>query len=94
MQQTVSLSIVRGITNLRIANTIAATNDGRVHETPYYLVVSAERKLVVQRRAVEDAVGSEIGENAWHSLTWNVQGRIAKTDREEIVIESELEEAM
>jgi|GEM_PF-602297 len=42
--------------------------------------VKADKRLVVRRSVLEDAIGRGLTENEWQSVTWNFIGKIAKSE--------------
>ena len=84
----VSIKILPGPTNLRIAHAIAGDNPGaEVKESSSSITVQHPQRLVIRRRAVEEAAGQPLSTVTFHSLTFNRSGRIVELTSEQIVIE-------
>ena len=49
--------------------------------------IRGDKRLVLKRGIVEQAIGRALTENEWQSVTWNHIGAISKSGRTEIVFE-------
>jgi hypothetical protein len=74
--------------NVLIARAICSDN---VDKNASYICFGAlirirgDKKLVLKRDVVEQAIGRALTENEWQSVTWNYIGAISKSGRTEIV---------
>ncbi|MEA1997989.1 MAG: hypothetical protein U9N61_01505 [Euryarchaeota archaeon] len=50
--------------------------------------IRGDKRLVLKRGIVEQAIGRALTENEWQSVTWNHIGAISKFERAEIVFEN------
>ena len=84
----VSITILPSSANLRIAHAIAKDNPGaEVRESSSSITVQHPQRLVIRRRAVEEAAGQPLSTVTFHSLTFNRSGRVVELSSERIVIE-------
>jgi hypothetical protein len=74
--------------NVLIARAICSDN---VDNNATYICFGAlirirgDKRLVLKRAIVEQAIGRALSENEWQSVTWNHIGAISKSGRNEIV---------
>ena len=77
--------------NVLIARAICSDN---VDNNASYICFGAlirirgDKRLVLKRDIVEQAIGRALTENEWQSVTWNHIGAISKFGRTEIVFEN------
>jgi hypothetical protein len=53
--------------------------------------IRGDKKLVLKREIIEQAIGRGLTENEWQSVTWNYIGTITKSEQNEIVFEDSAE---
>ena len=84
--------------NVRIAKAVCEDNRGNnAHYTSFGLLIRlrGDKKLVLRRGIIEEAIGRRLTENEWQSVTWNYLGAITRSKHNEIVFEdSEESEVM
>lgn len=76
--------------NLLIAKAVCAYNRGNHANYIAFgmlIRIRGDKKLVLKRAVIEEAIGRELTENEWQSVTWNHIGGISKLEQEEIVFE-------
>lgn len=49
--------------------------------------IRGDKKLVLNREIIEQAIGRGLTENEWQSVMWNYIGVISKAEQNEIVFE-------
>ena len=80
--------------NLLIAKAVCEDNrDNHADYTPFGMLIRirGDKKLVLKRAIIEEAIGRELTENEWQSVTWNHTGTITKLDQNELVFEDSAE---
>ncbi|MHC1610146.1 MAG: MmoB/DmpM family protein [Candidatus Methanospirareceae archaeon] len=53
--------------------------------------IRGDKRLVLNREVIEEAIGRELTENEWQSVMWNYIGVISKSGDKEIVFEDSRE---
>ncbi len=80
--------------NLLIAKAVCAYNrDNHADYTPFGMLIRirGDKKLVLNRMIIEEAIGRELTENEWQSATWNYIGTITKLEQNELIFENSAE---
>jgi len=49
--------------------------------------IRGDKKLVLKRAIVEEAIGRELTENEWQSVSWNYVGTITRSGQSELIFE-------
>ncbi len=80
--------------NLLIAK--AVCNDNEVNNANFIhfgmlIRIRGDKKLVLKRVVIEEAIGRELTENEWQSVTWNYIGTITKSEQNELIFEDSAE---
>ena len=84
----VRIKILPSSANLRIAQAIAKDNPGaEVQESSSGITIQHPKRLIIRRRAVEEAAGRPLSIRAFHSFAANRTGRVVELSPERIVIE-------
>lgn len=78
--------------NLSIAKAICDYNRSRGNHADYtafgmQIRIRGDKKLVLKRAIVEEAIGRELTENEWQSVSWNYVGTITKSGQSELIFE-------
>ncbi len=78
--------------NLSIAKAVCDYNRGRGNHADYtafgmQIRIRGDKKLVLKRAIVEEAIGRELTENEWQSVSWNYVGTITKSGQSELIFE-------
>jgi hypothetical protein len=74
--------------NVLIARAICSDNEDNNASYTHFgalIRIRGDKRLVLKRAIVEQAIGRELTENEWQSVTWNHIGAISKLERNEIV---------
>ncbi|RJS77841.1 hypothetical protein CW713_09900 [Methanophagales archaeon] len=90
----VSVFIEAMPTNLLIAKAICEDNRGNQADyTPFGMLIRirGDKKLILKRGVIEEAIGRELTENEWQSATWNYIGKISKSKKNELIFEDSAE---
>ena len=87
-----SVSLPYGSRNVRLAERLAAANDGAVLEQhpAGYVTVEASPCLRVSRALVEEAFGKAVSDFTWRSLAVRRNGLVAMLTDAEILIQDDL----
>jgi hypothetical protein len=80
--------------NMLIAK--AVCNDNEVNNANFIhfgmlIRIRGNKKLVLKRVVIEEAIGRELTENEWQSVTWNYIGTITKSEQNEFIFEDSAE---
>jgi hypothetical protein len=84
--------------NVRAARALCKENEA--NNATYFCAgmlirIRGDKKLVLKREVIEEAIGRGLTENEWQSIMWNYVGVISKSVHNEIVFEdSEESKAM
>ena len=78
--------------NLSIAKAICDYNRSRGNHADYtafgmQIRIRGDKKLVLKRAIVEEAIGRELTENEWQSVSWNYVGTITRSGQSELIFE-------
>ena len=78
--------------NLSIAKAICDYNHSRGNHADYtafgmQIRIRGDKKLVLKRAIVEEAIGRELTENEWQSVSWNYVGTITRSGQSELIFE-------
>jgi len=74
--------------NVLIAKAVCEDNRGNnANYTCFGMLIRirGDKKLVLKRENIEQAIGRKLTENEWQSVTWNHTGTITKSEQNEIV---------
>ena len=76
--------------NLLVARAVCGNNEA--NNATFFCVgmlirIRGDKKLVLNREIIERAIGRELTENEWQSVTWNYIGVISKAAQNELVFE-------
>ncbi|MCW3133959.1 MAG: MmoB/DmpM family protein [Methanophagales archaeon] len=80
--------------NLLIAKAVCEDNrDNHADYTPFGMLIRirGDKKLVLKRVVIEEAIGRELTENEWQSAAWNYIGTISKSEQNELIFEDSAE---
>jgi hypothetical protein len=76
--------------NVRAAQALCGDNEEN-HATFFnagmLIRIRGDKKLVLKREVIDEAIGRGLTENEWQSIMWNYIGVIAKSSHNEIVFE-------
>ncbi len=76
--------------NMLIAKAVCEDNrSNHANYTPFGMLIRirGDKKLVLKRVVIEEAIGRELTENEWQSVTWNYIGGISKSEQNELIFE-------
>ena len=78
--------------NLSIAKAVCDYNRSRGNHADYtafgmQIRIRGDKKLVLKRAIVEEAIGRELTENEWQSVSWNYVGTITRSGQSELIFE-------
>ena len=78
--------------NLLIAKAVCDYNRSRGNHANYtafgmQIRIRGAKKLVLKRAIVEEAIGRELTENEWQSVSWNYVGTITRSGQSEFIFE-------
>ncbi len=76
--------------NMLVARAVCTDNeDNNADFTCFGMMIRirGDKKLVLKRVIIEQAIGRGLTENEWQSVTWNYIGAISKLEQNEIVFE-------
>ena len=76
--------------NVLIARAVCNDNgDSNANYTCFGMMIRirGDKKLVLKRVIIEQAIGRGLTENEWQSVAWNYIGAISKSEQNEIVFE-------
>jgi hypothetical protein len=76
--------------NVRAAR--ALCNDNEENNAMFFCAgmlirIRGDKKLVLKRAVIDEAIGRGLTENEWQSILWNYIGVIAKSSHNEIIFE-------
>lgn len=84
--------------NMLVARAVCTDNEANKASYTCFgplIRIRGEKKLVLNRAIIEQAIGRALTENEWQSVTWNYLGAITRSKHNEIVFEdSEESEVM
>ena len=80
--------------NMRIAKAVCEDNKNNNADYVHFgmqIRIRGGKKLVLKRAIIEAAIGRELTENEWQSVTWNHIGTITKSEQNELIFEDSAE---
>ncbi len=78
--------------NLSIAKAVCDYNRSRGNHADYtafgmQIRIRGDKKLVLKRAIIEEAIDRELTENEWQSVSWNYVGTITRSGQSELIFE-------
>jgi hypothetical protein len=76
--------------NILVARAVCNDNkDNTAHYTCFGMMIRirGDKRLVLKRGVIEEAIGRGLTENEWQSVTWLYIGSISKFEENEVVFE-------
>lgn len=76
--------------NMLVARAVCKDNEDNTAAFVHFgmmIRIRGDKKLVLNREIIEQAIGRGLTENEWQSVTWNYIGVISKSEQKEIVFE-------